>query len=94
MQCRYHAWTYGLDGRLVGAPNMREDASFDPASYGLFPVALQEWEGLIFLNLADEPGPLLEADGLGHPRLARYRIGDAQGRRDAGVRPERPTGRS
>ncbi len=22
IQCHYHAWTYGLDGRLIGAPNV------------------------------------------------------------------------
>ena len=76
VQCRYHAWTYALDGRLVGAPNMREDDSFNPAGYGLLPVALQEWEGLIFLTLADEPAPLIEPHELGHPRLARYHIGE------------------
>src|SRR2546430_15699547 len=25
IQCRYHAWTYGLDGRLIGAPNIMSD---------------------------------------------------------------------
>lgn len=25
IQCPYHAWTYRLDGRLVGAPHMQED---------------------------------------------------------------------
>src|SRR5437764_11293432 len=24
IQCPYHAWTYGLDGRLIGAPHMDE----------------------------------------------------------------------
>ena len=26
IQCPYHAWTYGLDGRLTGAPHMDEVA--------------------------------------------------------------------
>ncbi len=29
IQCRYHAWTYGLDGRLIGAPNVMNDEQFD-----------------------------------------------------------------
>ena len=57
IQCRYHAWTYGLDGRLLGAPNVMNDAQFDRALYGLFPVALHVWEGLIFVNLSDQPAP-------------------------------------
>src|SRR5947209_6528423 len=55
IQCRYHAWTYGLDGRLIGAPNVLHDGYFDRARYGLVPVRLEVWEGLIWLNLADEP---------------------------------------
>ena len=27
IQCPYHGWTYGLDGRLIGAPQMDEDFS-------------------------------------------------------------------
>src|SRR5437868_13382907 len=29
IQCHYHAWTYGLDGRLLGAPNVLHDERFD-----------------------------------------------------------------
>ena len=39
IRCPYHAWTYGLDGRLVGAPNMTEVAGFDRNDYPLLPVA-------------------------------------------------------
>jgi len=53
IQCRYHAWTYGLDGRLIGAPNVLHEQDFDRDSFGLFSVALQVWEGLIWLNLSD-----------------------------------------
>lgn len=57
-QCCYHAWTYGLDGRLIGAPNMRGEALFDFRDWGLLPVACETWHGLIWLNLADNPAPL------------------------------------
>jgi Rieske 2Fe-2S family protein len=57
IQCPYHAWTYGLDGRLVGAPHMDEVPGFDRADYPLHPVNLGLWNGFIFVNLT-EAGPL------------------------------------
>jgi glycine betaine catabolism A len=53
IQCPYHAWTYGLDGRLIGAPHMDEVPGFDKADYSLRAVNLGLWEGFIFVNLAD-----------------------------------------
>ena len=61
IQCPYHAWTYGLDGALRAAPNMTDVAGFDRADYPLHPVALAEWRGFLFLNLAAEPEPFAEA---------------------------------
>ena len=58
IQCPYHAWTYGLDGRLVGAPHMDGTPGFDKADYSLHEVNLAIWEGFIFVNLADAPTPL------------------------------------
>src|SRR5881397_2126647 len=58
IQCPYHAWTYGLDGRLIGAPHMDEAAGFDKADYSLHAVNLASWEGFIFVNLADALTPL------------------------------------
>jgi len=55
IQCPYHAWTYGLDGRLLGAPHMDEVPGFDKADYFLHPVNLALWEGFIFVNLANVP---------------------------------------
>ena len=55
IQCPYHAWTYALDGRLIGAPHMDEVSGFDKADYPLNPVNVALWEGFIFVNLADKP---------------------------------------
>src|SRR5436309_5527574 len=43
IQCPYHAWTYGLDGRLIGAPHMDEVPGFDKADYSLHRVNLGVW---------------------------------------------------
>src|SRR5207237_1831638 len=58
IQCPYHAWTYALDGRLVGAPHMDDVEGFDKADYSLHAINLASWEGFIFVNLADSPAPL------------------------------------
>lgn len=61
IQCSYHAWTYGLDGSLRAAPNMQEVAGFDRSEHPLHPVALADWQGFLFLNLAEQPAPFAEA---------------------------------
>src|SRR5438874_12694583 len=53
IQCGYHAWTYALDGRLLGAPHMDDVPGFNKADYSLHPVNLALWQGFIFVNLAD-----------------------------------------
>ena len=58
IQCRYHAWTYALDGRLIGAPNVFNRPEFERDLYGLHPVALEVWQGLIWLNLSENPPSL------------------------------------
>jgi len=61
IQCPYHAWTYGLDGALRAAPNMQDVAGFDRDDWPLHSVALAEWRGFLFVNLAAEPQPFAEA---------------------------------
>ncbi len=83
LQCPYHAWTYGLDGRLIGAPNILDNEEFDRSRFGLIPVALEVWEGLIWLDLSDNPrsfldqihGPVIERFG-DLATFARYQLGN------------------
>src|SRR6184192_4239239 len=58
IQCPYHAWTYGLDGRLIGAPHMDDVPGFAKADYALHRMNLGLWEGFIFVNLEKNPEPL------------------------------------
>src|SRR5438309_969093 len=56
--CKYHGWTYRLDGMLRGVPHFNRVELFDKRDYGLTPVHLAEWEGLVFVSLAERPKPL------------------------------------
>jgi phenylpropionate dioxygenase-like ring-hydroxylating dioxygenase large terminal subunit len=78
LQCRYHAWTYGLDGRLRAAPRSDREPGFDADELSLAPLRLETWGPFVFVNadagatpLADALGPvpaqlgeLLDVDGL------------------------------
>lgn len=80
LTCPYHAWSYGLDGRLRGATALMEGT--DRSALGLKPVRLRELGGLLFCALdpgADDiPGagtmlPGLEFQGLPGARIAARR---------------------
>ena len=58
LQCPYHAWTYDLHGRLVGAPHMDQADDFDYARFGLHPLQLETWRGFTFVSLDPKPEPL------------------------------------
>jgi len=61
--CPYHAWGYGLDGGLKGAPNFRNVPGFDAGEFPLLGLACEEWHGYVFVNVSGDAGPL--ADQLG-----------------------------
>ncbi|MEQ1497215.1 MAG: aromatic ring-hydroxylating dioxygenase subunit alpha [Novosphingobium sp.] len=77
--CPYHAWTFGLDGKLLAARLMPED--FDKAENGLNACHIRVFHGLIFINMSEgEPddfdatfgdfGPILDYHGLAQARIA------------------------
>jgi len=57
-KCPYHAWSYDLDGQLLGTPNVQEDELFERSDYPLNAVAVDEYAGFVFVSLAAEPQPL------------------------------------
>ena len=58
LQCKYHGWTYQLDGMLRGVPHFNRVELFDKKDFGLVRVKLETWEGLIFASVAEAPGPV------------------------------------
>lgn len=57
IQCPYHAWTYGLDGTLLRAPLMKEGDRFNKTNCALPQAHLHDWEGFLFVSLAERPEP-------------------------------------
>lgn len=49
--CPYHAWTFGLDGKLLRARNSENVECFDPERSNLSPVQVEEFCGLVYVNL-------------------------------------------
>jgi choline monooxygenase len=56
--CRYHGWKYALDGRLRAATDFGAAPGFDPRQFGLFPIRVETWRGLVFVNLDAAAEPL------------------------------------
>jgi phenylpropionate dioxygenase-like ring-hydroxylating dioxygenase large terminal subunit len=57
--CRYHGWTYGLDGALRHVPHEHGFPGLDPAPRGLVPVPTVESHGLVFLTQEGTATPAL-----------------------------------
>lgn len=58
LQCHYHAWTYGLDGSLKGAPRSRSETGFPQSELGLRRASAATWGPFLFANLDPDAEPL------------------------------------
>ncbi|MGH7125576.1 MAG: aromatic ring-hydroxylating oxygenase subunit alpha [Stellaceae bacterium] len=58
IRCRYHGWTYDTAGHFISAPP--PVAPNGPLSRDLQPVAAEEFHGLLFVHLDDEPPALAD----------------------------------
>jgi choline monooxygenase len=74
IRCRYHGWTYRLDGSLIGVPEVRTYDTIDKSTLGLLPARVEEMCGLLFVNLDLSAASLAEHVGDLPERLGRYGI--------------------
>jgi phenylpropionate dioxygenase-like ring-hydroxylating dioxygenase large terminal subunit len=74
-RCPFHQWEYELDGRVRHIPDA---AAFAPsaANLRLKAVAAEVFEGLVWVNFAPDPEPLLQFLGPLAERLEAYRLAD------------------
>ena len=73
IRCPYHSWTYQLDGCLNRAPGFgAAKGEVEPADLSLFPIAADEWRGLVFVRIATAGPSLIEWLGPIVPLAAHY----------------------
>jgi Rieske 2Fe-2S family protein len=63
--CPYHQWSYSLAGKLASTPFVSRTADFKRDDYGLYSVHVREWNGFVFVCLADEAPDFAKAPDLG-----------------------------
>ena len=74
--CPYHAWTYGTDGQLIGAPYMDKTACFNKKEHSLAAIRCEIWFGWVYVTLNEQAAPVSES--LTHLAgvVERYRMED------------------
>lgn len=77
LSCRYHGWSYGLNGKLAKAPGYQDLDGFDKSKNGLFPVHVHiDRNGFVWLNLDanEEPEIAWSDDFEGVDTQKRYEL--------------------
>ncbi|MBS0556534.1 MAG: aromatic ring-hydroxylating dioxygenase subunit alpha [Proteobacteria bacterium] len=87
LRCKYHGWTYRLDGQLRSAPEMEGACGFDASAIRLPQARVAQWQNLVFAALESPPAITDVLAGIdarigAHPlasyvfdRRTRYEIG-------------------
>ncbi len=57
-QCPYHAWVYDLEGMLKQPRHTELLVDFDPVAWGLIPVRVDSWQGIVYVDLSGTAEPL------------------------------------
>ena len=53
--CKFHGWSYALDGALKFVPDEQNFFGLQKDELGLTPVACEVWQGFIFINVDPQP---------------------------------------
>jgi len=75
LRCKYHGWTYGLDGVLRSAPEMNNTENFTLSDVKLPEAKVAVWQGLVFVATDDAPEFDSVVKGIDE-RLGQQSLGD------------------
>ncbi len=63
LQCKYHGWTYDLDGKLLRAPEFEGVNNWNSQDVCLQPVQVEAWGPWVFVNLDPGAAPMVDTYG-------------------------------
>lgn len=77
-RCAYHYWAYGLDGRLVAAPEMTRTCPLADlrAETRLPQLKVEIWHGMIFANMDPDARPLAPTLTKLAPEMEAFDVGN------------------
>ncbi|HVX23647.1 MAG TPA: aromatic ring-hydroxylating dioxygenase subunit alpha [Acidimicrobiales bacterium] len=78
LRCPYHFWVYDLTGQLVGAPEMGRTKDFDRSAIRLPRLAVEVWNGFVFVNFDLDAAPLAPRLALADDYLANWQMGEME----------------
>lgn len=70
--CPYHAWTYDIGGRLIGAPHMKRTPGFEPRRQCLPEIRTELWDGWIYITLNPDAPSIAGQLAPLHDVVSRY----------------------
>ncbi|MDF2694054.1 MAG: Rieske (2Fe-2S) domain protein, partial [Labilithrix sp.] len=76
LTCKYHGWTYALDGKLMTTPELGDVKDFDRSCNGLRPIQAAVWGPIVFVNLDVGAEPLESVLGAISKETVPYRLGE------------------
>lgn len=83
ISCPYHQWSYDFSGQLVRTPFVSVGSNFRKEDHSLFSVHVQEWNGFVFVCLADAAPDFADTPDMGTAALDNWRMAElVTGHRD------------
>ena len=76
--CPYHFWSFDLDGRCKGAPEMHKAEGFGRKDVGLSSFRSEIWNGFIFVTFSGDIEPVSTLYHDMGEKLAGWQLGDGR----------------